>query len=212
MNVYLKVDETLECEHFSKAQERGASGQTNFTFFLHGQYIFREKGPWYLVWTETEPIPDWLEPLIDKVSLYVAFPFASHRETGVYRHETAKAELDTRPASRGQREYRVEIRGTKVADVFELLRRIRIGTIRPEQSFEGPQGGLSRQELEERLQYTEREIARLQTRVDQNAAWRQELRSALEWFREGLKGSNPFVRRGTVRQRVSNILAVHFKD
>ena len=211
INLYLKQRETEECPKF-KRTERYEKGQRWEELRLDDTFLFNDKGVWRVSWSEGTEISPWLEELVDTVSLHEAFPMAGSRETGIYRHEGAGGKLDTRSASKGQREYWVEIRGKNLSDVRELLHLIRVGKVRPVESFEGAQDGRSRQELEEKLRYTERHNTMLQALVDQNDVWRKKLKADLEQFVEGLGfGRSPFYRKGTVQQRISNILAVHFK-
>lgn len=91
--------------------------------------------------TEVPPPLDWL---VEEVSFMGDIPAVPHREYGVYRHESARAQV-TKSRRRCAKAYIV---GKTIADVRELYHRILAGSIRPEESYEKPQTGKSRKEME----------------------------------------------------------------
>lgn len=84
---------------------------------------------------------------------------ASRRESGIYTHKTAKAEviMDSSGLS-----VSIFIRGKSREDVLDLLKKIKTGTIRPEESYEAPQDGMSsgeiRAKLAEDIEYIKKEL------------------------------------------------------
>lgn len=76
-----------------------------------------------------------------------------YRETGIYRHDGAEAEVEINNSGKAPA-YFVKMTGKKMESCKELFRRIKTGTIRPEESYEGRQQGKSRVELEDELTQT----------------------------------------------------------
>jgi hypothetical protein len=70
--------------------------------------------------------------------------------------------------------YSLKITAMNLADIHQLVEKIKFGTIRPEESYEGLQGGESRKELGAKVRFLEHhkigieaENAMLQSEVDQ---------------------------------------------
>lgn len=97
--------------------------------------------------TETE-VPPPLDWLVEEVSFMGDIPASPHREYGVYRHESARAQVTVSP---GKPDAKVHITGKTIADVRELYHKILAGSIRPDESYEAPQEGMSRNEMAEAL-------------------------------------------------------------
>ncbi len=107
----------------------------------------------------TSEIPPELTELVDFVTSEETFGEVNgnfaNREQGIYRQGTAEAELTL--GFQGN-EYRLKIKATKLEDLRALYVAIRSGSIRPEQSYETPQAGLSGQEILAKLEKTEQEL------------------------------------------------------
>jgi hypothetical protein len=110
--------------------------------------LFGEKGRLYAVLgDENSEIPEELKEFAEDITFYDWIPNVVRRETGVYRFETAEAELETDQMNK-QLKYKVQMRAKNMDDIRTLLRKIKTGTIRPDESYECAQGGKTRQQLE----------------------------------------------------------------
>ena len=132
---------------------------------LHGIPIQDEKGILYVVHPEEIPIPDELNEYITKVSLWTQMSAErATRETGIYKLGGSEADVQIVSESKG-RVYTIKIVGEKFDSVYELLKKIRTGSIRPVESYEGKQCGLSRVELEEEMARKQLEIETLNNKI-----------------------------------------------
>ncbi len=86
------------------------------------------------------------------------------RENGVYEHKSATTEVETECTDSRNRTFKTKlsIRADKLEDAEELYQLIRTGDIRPTKSYEAPQGGLSRKELETQLAEANSRVKQLQ--------------------------------------------------
>jgi hypothetical protein len=124
----------------------------------------RSSGIWYV---ESQNVTDEISPLIfdlvDFVTLEEVFTADAKRELGIYEQDTAKAELRSSPSSN---HYILHIRSTKWKDLCDLHVAIRSGKIRPKESYEKPQDGLSYEELEQRKSELEGQLSKLNRLFD----------------------------------------------
>lgn len=196
VHVYLKGNEVQSIEGFT---EEGFPG-------LPGIKLFRDGGRWYTILQEpTDPVPAAIVNIVDEISFIGWFPHYPYREAGVYRYESAEAEVELskgvsigKGGKSGEIEYRTEIciKAKKMDDLLELYRQIRTGSIRPEQSYEGEQGGMSRAELEAELK-----------RIQQSAnSILEGVKADLRTLHRDLKGGWPFCLKSKVAQEISSIL------
>ncbi|KKR78582.1 MAG: hypothetical protein UU25_C0037G0011 [Microgenomates group bacterium GW2011_GWB1_40_9] len=121
---------------------------------LDGLELFGGKNQLYTMWNEGSPIPETLKHLVEKISCYETIPQMGHRESGIYRHKSAICDLMPRDDGSGKREkkvYALKITAKNLEDIQELLHKVKTGTIRPEESYEGHQQGKSHVELEREL-------------------------------------------------------------
>jgi len=137
-----------------------------------GVNICNKKGRWYITLNElSEPIPEKIADIVEEISLIEYLPAEPKRESGLYYHETAKAEVTPSSAS-GKPITKVHITATKIGDIRTLFRLIRTGKVRPDESYEQEQGGMSYKELREALSTAQRELQdtafELRTLVDQH--------------------------------------------
>ncbi|HXK31175.1 MAG TPA: hypothetical protein VJZ94_00270 [Candidatus Paceibacterota bacterium] len=97
-------------------------------------------------------IPEVLDQVVDEISFKEGIPYSPSRETGIYLHKDARAEITFGVASKDlPRMLMVHIAGKDLKNIRELFHQIRVGSIRPEESYEGEQSGKSRKELEAEL-------------------------------------------------------------
>ena len=158
INVYLKGDEVQKLEGFTtKKRQGGKPVQEWDEHELSGVKLSHDKGRWYIYLGElTDPIPAVVENIVEEISLREYLKGGVRRETGIYRYQSAEAEIDAASAD-GKPLYMVRIRAQKMEDLLELFRKIKIGSIRPEESYEGQQNGRSRVELEAELKRVQEE-------------------------------------------------------
>lgn len=133
---------------------------------IDGMRIFGEKGRLYTTFSdENDVMPEKLNDYVEKFSLYKSLPYIAKRETGIYRHSSAEAELEFDPHGKVA-VYQVKIIGKKLEDVRDLFRMIKIGSIRPEESYEGDQTGMSRLALEGELEQTTIHLANVTKKLN----------------------------------------------
>lgn len=150
INLYLN-NKVRELARFKSTPYPDGSGDK---MTINGINLFGDKGRLYLMCSEDFVIPDELKDLVDDVSCYETIPQMAPRESGVYRYESAECELTPEDYGNAKREkpvYKLKIKAKKLEDIQALVHKVKTGTIRPDESYEGPQGGMSRAELEREL-------------------------------------------------------------
>lgn len=150
VNLYLN-NKVRELEGFKSERYKDNSGDK---ITLNGAHVSNDKGRLYLAWSEDAPVPSELTDLVEEISCYETIPQMGRRESGIYRHESAECELtpeDYGNAKRDKPMYRLKITATKIEDIKVIIHKVKTGTIRPEESYEGHQQGKSRSELERAL-------------------------------------------------------------
>lgn len=160
VNLYL-CGTVLECAGY----DRNAK-----TFY--GRTVLTELRP-HIIWSENDDVPNAWQPYIDGISWYLDFPKTAGRETGVYRNEDCECTVEVN-LSYGRNQspvYRMKCTGTNLPSMRQLVHQIKTGVIRPDESFEAPQGGASRAEMEHEIQKlkSDLESVRIQSE-DYNAA------------------------------------------
>jgi hypothetical protein len=147
VNVYF-TDEVKKLDGFTKKPYKDSSGDE---MKIDGMHLFSDKARLYaMLGDENSVVPEKLQPCVESFTLYESIPQVAHRETGIYCYESAEAEVEWEDGygKNGKPKYKVHIVGKKIEDMRDLLRKIKTGTIRPEESYEGQQLGMSRSELE----------------------------------------------------------------
>lgn len=155
MSTYVYFDSKIK-EHagFKSRPYKDSSGDDMKIF---GENLFQELGGLRMTLGDGEEVPEELMNLVQGVSLHENIACTPARERGIYRHQSAEGEVDVYSGGRIT-QYAVKIRGKELADVRELYQKIRVGTIRPETSYDGPQGGKSRTELEKELERASKDL------------------------------------------------------
>lgn len=130
---------------------------------LNDMRVQMDKGRLYLVWDEDSPIPANIKDYVLEISCRVVIPQKPYRESGVYRHGSAKCELTTADHGSITREklmYNLRITGKKMEDVQTLIHMVKTGAIRPrpEDSYEARQTGKSQADLERELTETQQRL------------------------------------------------------
>ncbi len=101
-------------------------------------------------------LPPTIAEFVTDVSYYAKISEANrvNRELGIYNHESAQAEVEIQSVGKDRLGYMAKVRGTKLEDCRELVRKIKTGVIRPTESYDGSQQGMSRQDLEKEFRRT----------------------------------------------------------
>lgn len=172
INLYLK-EEVRKIPGFIDRVRHAQGGETWNEYEIPGVRLYHKKGRWYTTIDETDPIPPVLVGIVTVISLQAFIPIRPKRESGRYKHKSAKAKLECYSSHN----YEVTTTGEKLEDILELFYMIKIGSIRPEESFEGEQGGLSREELLARM----KEALALTEKVDKEL---KETKAELKGLRE----------------------------
>ncbi|MCR4274999.1 MAG: hypothetical protein NUW02_03050 [Candidatus Campbellbacteria bacterium] len=214
VNVFLKGEEVKNLEGFTTSTCRNGDGGTYDVYRLPGINLSNDKGRWFIWLSEpTDPIPALLVELVEEVSLHEAISSHPRRESGIYRHQSAEALVEQGDTKRSTM---VNILGKNMKDVNELFRMIRTGSIRPEESFEGQQSGMSRKDLEVRVEALQVDVAKLTEEKNQLAETVEYLKGVYQdlctFDGELLLAPSfkvVFVR--TIRRRLSGILVFNKK-
>lgn len=149
-NLYLK-EKVKEIDGFD-SKLRGEREKWTEYWIPGGIRLKNEKGRWYSVIDLEDPIPEILADLVEEITyhdIFLAAPVS--RERGLYRFGSAEGKLEFNGDGRIP-EYKIKISAKTIDDIRELDRRIKAGSIRPEESYEGAQNGMSRADLEKKLE------------------------------------------------------------
>ena len=169
INVYLRGQWVTELPGFETKPRSSKDGQKWNDYSLQGIYLNYKLGRWLVELNRlTDPIPSVLVNLVEEITLQEWVSFYSRREAGIYRFGSAEAEVGTGKTDSDMNRITVFIRSKKMEDLRELYHRLLVGSIRTEESYEGPQGGLSRAELEQRVVVLMSELREAQCQVAQH--------------------------------------------
>lgn len=146
VNVYLS-DEVLNLKGFKSNPE----SEEKMSF--NGLSVYKEHSELYLSWDLDTPIPKGIEEFVTRISCHEVILKLGHREAGVYMYESAECKLvpDDMGVRSSKPVYKVRVTGKNLQDIREVLHRVKVGTIRPDESYEGSQLGKSRAKLEEEV-------------------------------------------------------------
>ena len=149
VNVYLK-DGVRQLPGF---EEYTYPNKTGKGYRIPGFELELRQGRWFIILDEnTGRIPEALEGLVEQITFYDGtMPVVAHRETGVYKLDSAEGTVgwNGEPSNRNVRT--VFIKSERLGDLRALLRAIKAGTIRPVESHEASQTGLSVADLERQI-------------------------------------------------------------
>jgi len=155
VNIYLKPEIKNAPEFRTKTHKDGSQGLQ-----FDGMALYSDKGRLHVMLNEWDIVPPVLEEFVTDVSIRVTAPCESfRRECGVYAYEDAEAEVETYNLGGQKQSYLFAVKAKNLQSAQALLRQIKAGTIRPTESYEGAQQGLSRAELEAKLEETQRLLA-----------------------------------------------------
>jgi len=161
VNIYL-TEVVRNAEGFKSVPHEDGSGDK---MTIHGMNVFRQHGRLYVMHGDRDPISEVLKEFVDEISYHEWIPRVAPRESGIYKCGSAEGELIPDNAGGKEPKYRMSFRAKTMEDIWELVRLIKIGGIRPIQSYEGPQGSKSAKELAEEVVRLENENSRLKERL-----------------------------------------------
>lgn len=160
------------------------------------------EGHLYTFWDKRVPIPDELKGVVKEISSHETIPQMAHRESGIYRHKSAECELTPADHGNSKREkpvYQLMFKAKDLGDILELEHLIKTGEIRPEESYEGQQNGISRIHLETKIEQMQQDLRLFFNDIDG-------LKTELNGLYHSLVGWWPFCRKKTVRDEIKKIL------
>ncbi len=225
VNLYLKSSTRENPGLKADKHTNGTNGTDGLTF--NGFRVSDTLGRLVIGWQLDGIIDESLSGVIEKITCHITIPKMGLREAGIYRHESAECELmpDIRTISSSfsfdeeEDIYRLKVSGQCLEDIRAIIHLVKVGKIRPEESYDGPQAGKSRQELQEEMGMVQQNLVSLQAVVTEhvvaseavrdklNAAGRQSQRIyafASELFNEEFRW--PWVLRRTVSEKIMAIL------
>ncbi len=166
MNVYLK--ESVRNASGFKSDRPVDDAENNIS--VNGIILYSEKGRLYVMLDDNGVIPSILVEHVDEISVHTSFSAErTHRETGVYTLDDAKAELNYSFGGKTML-YLIKTKGKKLDSVQALIHKIKTGSVRPTESYEGRQQGMSKEELEIELGNCKADLAALQSKLTQSEA------------------------------------------
>lgn len=207
IRVYLRGDEVQKLPGFTTKPRRDHGQEWN-EYELPGLKLSHDNGRWHIPLSEpTEPVPAAVADIVEEISFYGQIPLFPRRERGIYRHESAEAEVE----STGYKDGRIGVRiqAKNMEDLLHLYRKIKDGSIRPEQSFEGQQGGLSHAELEAELERTRQGANSTLESMELEKLKLESLKNDLRTFYHELRNGWPFRRTETIRLVIKEVLDRH---
>lgn len=131
-------------------------------YFVGSFRLWNDVGTLYFdLPSHNDNVAEFFAEYVEKLTLREIMFGGVKRETGIYQHKSAKAELSFDMLG-GERITRIAIEAKKLEDLREILVRIQAGEIRPVQSYEGPQDGMSAEEKAAELNRLNNELARVE--------------------------------------------------
>lgn len=164
INLYLDEKKIRTTSGFSeKPCLKDGSGGIKFRSLS----LYEGKGRLHAVLGDTDLVPEFIQDFVTDVSMHDNFggPHIAPRELGVYKENDSTAELSVTSGGK-QNHYHVTATGKTLDATKALIRKIKAGTIRPTESHEGAQSGMSLAELEAKLREVTLEKVAISSRVD----------------------------------------------
>ena len=140
-----------------------------------GIQVFDKDGRLYMMMGDYPTIPDEIKDLVQEISCHETIPQMGSRESGIYRYGSAECELipgDNGNAKTSKPVYFLKVTAKSVDDIRTILHKVKTGTIRPAESYDGLQGGKSYVQLESELLSTQQLLAEW---LEANQKLRQDL-------------------------------------
>jgi len=193
VRIYVDADKAAKIPGLIKEDDRWITPLKTSIFWCDGRYYATVEDSGSLV-------PDDIKSMVTGVSYYGSFPCKHTRESGIYKLDTATARVECLSAMLGVIVINFKMTAKTMNDLDALYRKIRVGSIRPnpEDCFDGPQDGMSREQLEARHMIEksrlEAEIERLKAgfrgiaeRLDEGFFWGPKRRLILSHILSALK-------------------------
>jgi hypothetical protein len=143
VRIYVDADEVAKIPGLIKEDDRWITPLKTSIFWYDGRYYatVEDSGSF---------VPDDIMSMVNGVSYYGSFPCKHTRESGIYKLDTAMARVECITSIMGVIVINFKMTAKTIEDLDALYRKIRVGSIRPnpEDSFDGPQDGISREQLE----------------------------------------------------------------
>ncbi len=148
INTYLSLEKLRQIPGFVEAEEKKLRERGTPIKFGGVDIWLNGDRPHVL-----DRTPESLASAVEEFSVYETVPFYVHREPGIYRHKSVRAEVDFRDDSTNKkvdRKYAIRVTCKDPKEAEEFLELFRLGKIRPklEDSFEATQVGLGPSEVE----------------------------------------------------------------
>lgn len=200
VNVYFK-DEVRQHESFESVPHVDGSGSkmtaAGISLFYQGSRLYNIGGS----------VPPELVEFVDYYSTYEWLSAErTRRETGVYRHEDAEAEVELADGGK-KAQYRIKLKAKKMESADALLHLIKTGAIRPTESYEGTQQGMSRIELEQNLSDARQDLDAMREIILEFESKKKKTQQALRDLFHDLHDHRwPFILKRKVFDRVNEIL------
>lgn len=192
INVYFNSDVSKE-EGFKAIPRTGQRGEKWDDYKILGSNLYLEKGLYHMMFhSPTELIPELLLKYVEEVTFYDSIPARPARETGIYRFRSAEAEVERYTASK-EPTYSVKIRAKEMTDIHQLFRMIQTGSIRPDESFECDQVGLSGSEITAELFRALDEVALLRMANENATPVLENCRQASKEKRESIEKALDYI-------------------
>lgn len=175
INLYLDDKKVRNLSGFSdQPYKSGGGGGIRFKHLG----LFQDKGRLYAMLNDIDKTPEELEQFVTDVSMQENFggPSIARRELGVYEENGCTAELSIVRSAK-EDHYHVKATGKNLDATRALIRKIKAGTIRPTESHQGGQSGLSKVELEEKFDQALRDAKATSERLVEMVLNLQELDS-----------------------------------
>ena len=138
---------------------------------------------YYFMWELDDQIPEELRDLVKEISCHMFIPKMAVREAGIYRLGSGECELV--PEDRGNRmDYKLRIKANNLEDIRELIHLIKTGAIRPDESYQAPQGGKTRRQLEIELTAAQQLLGEALMEIEGLHATAEQLKAGGERFKE----------------------------
>lgn len=199
VNLFLN-DKVRESTKF-KTQSNKDNSRDEMTF--NDTHVCGGRGRLYVIWMEDAVIPEELKDFVEEISCHEIIPVMSHRESGIYRHESAECELMPGHTGSSKHEnpvYKLKITAKNLEDIKVILHKVKTGSILPEESYKERQVGKTRQQLESEFMQTQQLLSE---------AWRAaaELRMLFHRLARSIeKGTLPIVFCSRVAKQIDAIL------
>jgi len=206
----LRVFLSDEIENETGFSTDTSRGVVNTVHSFHNIRIYRDdNGQWYSsALNLNDEVPENIEKFMTYVTFYANVQPNPPREIGVYGGDDVYPDAECVLDWIGNSHYHLKFRGKNPESVKALYDAIRIGTVRPRESFEGKQLGLSRLDLERENALLEVENGRLKDDLKATATEAVEQTAQISKLAESIgKRFLPWISVETVRSSLVQLIS-----